>query len=118
VICFALVIIDVGTVVGVSPNRLLMDTVSQRLVLNYIIQPLFIMAFSFAKVASAIILVRTKQARRWQSWGLHSLASSQMLSAIIAIHYRSGSHPMFTNLSNLESRDIWEVLAGYGATGL
>lgn len=52
---------------------------------DYIIQPLFVMAFSLPKVALAIILVRTKRVRMWQVWIVYSLISSQLISALVAI---------------------------------
>lgn len=86
-ICSALVLLDLGAGVGDGPDRVELEHSiwSRRLKLNYIVQPFFIMAFSLPKVALAIILVRTKQARRWQAWVLYSLTSSQMVSAIVVI---------------------------------
>lgn len=86
-ICSALVLLDLGPGVGDGPDRVELEHSiwSRRLKVNYIVQPFFIMAFSLPKVALAIILVRTKQARRWQAWVLYSLTSSQMVSAIVVI---------------------------------
>jgi len=87
VTCTALVLLDLGAGVRASYDRAELgpSISSRRLKLNNIVQPFFIMAFSLPKVALAIILVRTKQARRWQAWVLYSLTSSQMVSAIVAI---------------------------------